>query len=83
MSELDQVKLIQKGNKEFYEKTVVPALQSIQEYQRLEQENKKLRGLLAKGDADCLYCGLPKKDMAKCSHGFPGCGRADDLMDGE
>lgn len=28
----------------------------------------------------CLYCSLPAADMARCEHGFPGCGRADDLL---
>jgi hypothetical protein len=46
----------------------------------LESENDKLRGILAKSDLDCIYCGLPKKDMGRCYFGFPGCGRADDLM---
>jgi hypothetical protein len=47
---------------------------------RFKEENDKLRGLLAKSDLDCIYCGLPKKDMGRCYLGFPGCGRADDLM---
>ena len=47
---------------------------------KAETENDKLRGLLAKSDLDCIYCGLPKKDMGRCYLGFPGCGRADDLM---
>jgi hypothetical protein len=48
--------------------------------QRLMNDNDQLRFILAKTDLDCIYCGLPKKDMAKCAHGFPGCGRADDLL---
>lgn len=48
--------------------------------QRLMNDNEQLRFILAKSDLDCIYCGLPKKDMAKCAHGFPGCGRADDLL---
>jgi hypothetical protein len=47
------------------------------------EENDKLRWLLAKGSDPCIYCTLPKADMAKCESGFPGCGRADDLMVGE
>ena len=47
---------------------------------RFKEENDKLRGILAKSDLDCVYCGLPKKDMGRCYFGFPGCGRADDLM---
>ena len=49
----------------------------------LGQENYKLRYLLAKGDGDCIYCGLSKNDMSRCAHGFPGCGRADDLINGD
>jgi len=49
----------------------------------LEDENDKLRFILAKGEGECVYCGLPKKDMARCIYGFPGCGRADDLQNGE
>lgn len=45
----------------------------------LERENNSLRKYLATSKADCPYCGLPAADMAKCAHGFPGCGRADDL----
>lgn len=44
------------------------------------EENDKLRGLLAKGKGDCVYCQLPAEDVAKCPHGFPGCARMDDLM---
>ena len=50
---------------------------------RFKLENDKLRGLLANCDGDCIYCGLPKKDMGKCYLGFPGCGRADDLLNGD
>jgi len=46
------------------------------------KENNKLRGLLAAGKGDCIYCGLPAVDMPKCAHGFPGCARADDLAIG-
>lgn len=35
---------------------------------------------LAASALPCIYCGLPAADMTKCSHGFPGCGRADDMM---
>jgi len=48
----------------------------------LEAENNKLRHSIAASDIDCIYCGLPKKDVLKCEHGFPGCGRADDLVKG-
>lgn len=47
---------------------------------RLEKENDKLRGIIAASDMDCIYCGLSKVDMSKCKHGFPGCGRGDDLV---
>lgn len=43
-------------------------------------ENDLLRGLLAKGGKDCIYCGLPAADIAKCKSGFPGCARMDDIM---
>jgi hypothetical protein len=50
---------------------------------RLRLENDKLRYLLANSDIPCIYCKLSKSDMLKCQSGFPGCGRADDLMVGE
>lgn len=43
-------------------------------------ENDELRGLLAWGSDPCVYCGLQAADMSRCSHGFPGCARADDRM---
>lgn len=46
----------------------------------LEQENDKLRGIIANAPIPCIYCKLPKDDMAKCRSGFPGCARADDMM---
>lgn len=46
---------------------------------KLREENDKMRALLAYGSDPCVYCGLTKADMAKCAHGFPGCGRADDM----
>lgn len=45
----------------------------------LEREVVDLRKYLATSKADCPYCGLPAADMARCEHGFPGCGRADDM----
>lgn len=39
-----------------------------------------LRGIIAESDLPCLYCKLAKKDILKCASGFPGCGRADDLL---
>lgn len=53
---------------------------------RLEEalrENDLLRQVVAKSDADCIYCSLPKVRMAECRSGFPGCGRMDDLMAAE
>lgn len=47
------------------------------------KENDKLRFLLAKSKADCVYCGKPAEDFSKCTYGFPGCPRADDLMCGD
>ena len=50
---------------------------------RFKEENDKLRGLLAQGKGDCVYCGLPAADIAKCPHGFPGCARMDDIVNKE
>ena len=50
---------------------------------KAEAENNKLRGLLAKGQGDCVYCGLPAADIAKCPSGFPGCARMDDIVNKE
>lgn len=46
----------------------------------LREENDKLRGFLARGQGICVYCNLPAEDIAKCSSGFPGCARMDDMM---
>jgi len=43
-------------------------------------ENTRLRAALATSKDPCVYCKLPKEEMAKCRSGFPGCARADDLM---
>jgi hypothetical protein len=56
------------------------AAQEPGELQRLRRENDAMRKLIAESNLDCLYCGLAKDDMGKCEHGFPGCGRADDLL---
>lgn len=48
--------------------------------ERLRAENDRMRYIIASSNLPCLYCGLPGADMAKCPDGFPGCGRADDLM---
>lgn len=50
------------------------------EIERLRAENDKLRAILATSNEPCVYCGLRAEDMAKCASGFPGCGRADDMM---
>ena len=43
---------------------------------KAEKENDKLRGILAQGKGDCVYCGLPAaRTYAKVLHGFPGCDR--------
>ena len=44
------------------------------------RENIELRALLAHGSDPCIYCGLPAKELSKCVMGFPGCGRADDML---
>ncbi len=48
----------------------------------LVAENDRLRAMLAKSNADCPYCGLASSDMARCASGFPGCARADDILNG-
>lgn len=49
----------------------------------IQDENNRLRHMLATSKADCTYCGLPHDQMNRCAHGFPGCGRADDIIAGE
>lgn len=51
-----------------------------QERDELRAENNNLRALLAYGTDPCIYCGLQAEDLPKCSSGFPGCARADDMM---
>ena len=51
--------------------------------EKLRAENDAMRALLAYGSDPCVYCGLPKADMARCVHGFPGCGRADDMANAD
>lgn len=53
---------------------------ALEEIKKLHDENDKLRLIIAESSIDCIYCGLPSSDIAKCSLGFPGCGRADDLL---
>ena len=56
------------------------AKQAEAERDAMAEENDKLRYVLAKSPADCLYCRLPQARMGECRHGFPGCARADDLL---
>jgi len=51
------------------------------EVEGLRAENTHLRTLVAVQATPCVYCGLT--EMAKCTRGFPGCARADDLICGE
>lgn len=46
----------------------------------LARENDRLCALLGSSAKDCMYCGLPATEQAKCARGFPGCARADDQM---
>jgi len=50
------------------------------ELERFRRENDALRKIVAESNLDCIYCGLSASDMGKCAHGFPGCGRADDML---
>ena len=50
------------------------------ELARLRRENDTLRRIIAESGMNCIYCGLSKADMAKCQYGFPGCARADDML---
>lgn len=56
------------------------AQDALLEIDTLRTENDKLRGMIAYGPMPCVYCGLPKADLMKCAHGFPGCARADDMV---
>jgi len=53
---------------------------TIAELAEVQEENKRLRAALAHSDQPCAYCSLPYKEFAQCSHGFPGCSRADDML---
>lgn len=46
----------------------------------LEADNDRLRVMLSNSNQPCFYCGLSKRWMSKCKHGFPGCARADDMV---
>jgi hypothetical protein len=49
----------------------------------LRKDNDQLRSFIAKSPLPCPYCGLAAEDMSRCASGFPGCGRADDLLASE
>lgn|SRR3990167_5721004 len=49
--------------------------------EQFKKENDILRGLIAKQNTPCVYCG--EVEIAKCPYGFPGCGRADDILAAE
>lgn len=59
---------------------IPPNLESYSKLEDIKKENDKLRGLLAWGNDPCIYCGLPRDQMARCQSGFPGCARADDMV---
>jgi len=46
----------------------------------LMQRENRLRHRIAVGPGACLYCELPADKMFGCASGFPGCGRADDMV---
>lgn len=50
------------------------------EIKDLVAENKRLRVIIARSKADCLYCGLSSDQTAECESGFPGCRRIDDIV---
>lgn len=52
------------------------------EVERLRKENDMLRAKFAMSNEPCLYCNLPANRMNECPSGFPGCGRADDMLIG-
>lgn len=63
-----------------YEKQVIENKRLYDKLAVATKENDTLRGLLGNSAKDCVYCGLPATDQAKCRYGFPGCSRADDQM---
>lgn len=50
------------------------------ELDRLKKENDAMRHVIAASGLGCIYCGLSANKIAECRHGFPGCSRADDLL---
>lgn len=55
-------------------------MQLREEIAGITSENTRLRAALASSKDPCIYCLLPKEQMAECRSGFPGCSRADDLL---
>lgn len=53
---------------------------ALEENHRLRDENDALRAAWGNSDKPCLYCDLSAQDLARCQLGFPGCGRADDMI---
>lgn len=51
-----------------------------QQLASLRRENDTMRSIIAFSDLPCMYCGLAKAEMGRCQSGFPGCARADDIM---
>lgn len=47
---------------------------------RLFKENNLLRSALSHSKDPCIYCGLAADQLAQCCSGFPGCDRADDMI---
>jgi hypothetical protein len=68
----EMMKMVQDGQSELMDYAV--------RLRKSEAENTRLRAALATSKDPCVYCSLPADEMAKCASGFPGCGRADDLM---
>jgi hypothetical protein len=78
---LEQLKgLAVKSNARIPSTSVFEELCMVTELLEIRRENDVLRGLLARGDKDCVYCGLPAAEISKCRSGFPGCARMDDMM---
>lgn len=48
----------------------------------LRDENTRLRAALAVSKDPCIYCTLPADQIMRCSSGFPGCARTDDIASG-
>lgn len=55
-------------------------MKGVVDVSQLAKENDIMRTILAHSPLPCLYCALSASDMGRCRSGFPGCGRADDMM---